>query len=295
MELRAAAPGAGRPTVVALAVLAVGLQISYPLLHGELRMRMTVLIVCVFALTCLAHAAVSRGVGRAIAALVTTAGLGFGVEVVGVHTGVPFGDYVYAAGLGPRLAGVPVVVGLGWTMLVWPAAVAARRLVRGRVARVLVGAWALTSADLFLDPQLVAVGAWHWQHPSPHLPGVDTVPLTNLLGWVVAGLVVSAMVQTVAGDPVDDARDDVAVGLYLWLWAGWVVALSAFLQLPAAAAWGALGMGVVAVPLGIDTARRLRAGPQRASVLMPAATGSLRRNMPRARPPRTAGPATPHR
>src|SRR5579875_3138915 len=140
---RAGGVARGDVLLAALAAVVVALQISYPLLHGAVRMRMTVLIVCVFALTCLAHAVVSRGAARALAVLVATAGVGFCVEIVGVSTGVPFGRYDYAAGLGPRFGGVPLVVGLAWTMLAWPAAIAARRLVRGTAARVVLGGWAL--------------------------------------------------------------------------------------------------------------------------------------------------------
>jgi hypothetical protein len=44
--------------------------------------------------------------------------------------------------------------------------------------------------------------------------------------------------------------------VYLWLYAGWFVALAGFLDLAAAAGWGALGMGAVAVPLAVKWWRR---------------------------------------
>jgi putative membrane protein len=112
---------------------------------------------------------------------------------------------------------------------------------------VLLSGWALASADLFLDPQQVAAGHWTWRTPSPHLPGVPGVPLTNYAGWLAVALVLSIAVQALArhGD------DDLMLGLYLWLYAGWVIALAVFLDLPAAAGWGALGMGTVAIPLAV--------------------------------------------
>jgi putative membrane protein len=162
-----------------LAGATVALQIAYPLVHGTVRDRLTVAIVVVLATACVAHAAASRGSTVAVAVFALTAGPGFAAEVLGVHTGVPFGSYSYGTTLGPRLVGVPVVIGLAWTMLAWPAAIAARRLVAGFAARVLVGGWALASADLFLDPQMVAAGQWTWHDRSPHLPGVAAVPLSN--------------------------------------------------------------------------------------------------------------------
>ena len=244
-----------RPALLGLLILLAGvvsLQVGYPLTHGTARDRLSVVIVAGLAAVAVWHAAATRGSRTAVALLLVTALPGYAVEVLGVHTGVPFGTYAYADSLGPRWFGVPPVIGLAWTMLAWPAALAARRLVRGRLARVLVGAWALAAADLFLDPQQVGAGHWTWQYRSPHLPGVAAVPLTNYLGWLVVALLLSAAVQACAGD----GDDRVMIGLYLWLYVGWIVALAGFLGLAAAAGWGALGMGLVAVPLALRSVRR---------------------------------------
>jgi putative membrane protein len=236
----------------ALALVVVALQIGYPLVHGAVRTGLTVLIVVGLAATSLVHAAVTRGVATAGWLLLGTAVPGWAVEALGVHTGFPFGSYAYADDLGPKLWDAPVLIGLAWTMLAWPAALVARRLVRSPAARVLVGAWALASADLFLDPQQVAAGHWTWRFPAPHLPGVPDVPLTNYAGWLGVALVLSLAVQRVAGD----GDDTVIVALYLWLYVGWIVALAGFLDLAAAAGWGALGMGGVALPVAVQWWRR---------------------------------------
>lgn len=237
-----------------LAGATVALQIAYPLVHGTARDRLTVTIVVGLAAAGVAHAIATRGVPFGAAVLVGTAGPGVAVEVLGVHTGVPFGTYSYGTTLGPAWFGVPVVVGLAWTMLAWPAAIAARRLASGFATRVLAGAWALASADLFLDPQLVAAGQWTWHDPSPHLPGVASVPLSNYGGWLLVSLLLSLGLQAML-DAAPAGPDAVPVALYLWLYAGWIVALAVFLDLPAAAGWGALGMGTVAVPLALRVLR----------------------------------------
>ena len=247
-DLEVARPSRLRTVPAALGGTAVVLQIAYPLVHGTVRDGLTIAIVVVFAAACVGHASASRGVVFGVAMLATTAIPGFAVEVLGVHTGVPFGTYAYATTLGPRVFAVPIVIGLAWTMLAWPAAIAARRLVTSFVPRVLVGAWALATADLFLDPQLVAAGQWTWHSPEPHLPGVASVPLSNYGGWLLAALVLSLALQALL-TTAPDGQDALPVALYLWLYAGWVVALAVFLHLPEAAGWGALGMGTVAVPL----------------------------------------------
>lgn len=251
-RLRASGPRGRAALPLLLVAAGVALQIGYPLVHGSTRDRVSVLIVGLLASSCVAHAAVTRGPRTAVRLLLVTAVPGYAVEVLGVHTGIPFGSYAYAATLGPRLFGAPPLIGLAWTMLAWPAALVARRLVRRTAARVLVGAWALAAADLFLDPQQVAAGHWTWRFPAPHLPGVPEVPLTNYAGWLAVAVVLSCAVQALAGD----GDDTVMLGLYIWLYAGWIVALAVFLDLQAAAGWGALGMGAVALPLAGRWLRR---------------------------------------
>jgi putative membrane protein len=239
---------AAAPTraVASLVVLTVACQIAYPLVHGAARDRLTVLIVLWFAAASVCHAAASRRV--ALPVLAATAVPGFVAELVGVHSGFPFGHYAYAPSLGARIWGVPIVIALAWTMFAWPAALVARRLAGTFWLRVAIGAWALVAWDLFLDPQMVAAGHWRWRFPSPSLPGVDTVPLTNYAGWLLVSAAVSLLLQLVLR-AAPDGDDRWMFALFLWTWLSSGLALGAFLGLPAAAGWGLLGLGLVAVPL----------------------------------------------
>ena len=241
----------------ALAVLAVLLQICYPLAPNDQKAHVAVIIVAAFAAACVAHAATTRSAATGLAVLAVGAGIGLSAELIGVHTGIPFGRYHYTGELGVRLWGAPVIVALAWTMLAWPSAVVARRLVSGPVARVLVGAWAMAAADLFLDPQLVAAGGWSWSSTTPHLPGIPTIPLSNFAGWLLVSLVLSAVMQRIAGDGADGC----AIALYLWLWIGWTVAQVFFLDLRGSAAWGFVAMGCVAAPMTRQVLRQ-RVRPQ---------------------------------
>jgi uncharacterized membrane protein len=233
------------PAVIAAAVVA---QVAYPLTSGSARDELTAAIVVLVAAAALLHAYLSRGLRMlAILAAVTVAG-GFAVEVVGVHTGVPFGSYRYGSSLGVSVLGVPLVIAFAWTMLSWPAALAARRLCRTFPARVAVGAWALASWDLFLDPQMVAAGHWTWASTGAHLPGVPLVPVSDYAGWAAVALVISFAVQSALRE-FPDADDRWPLAFYVWTWASSVLALAVFLDLAAAAAWGGVAMGLVAVPL----------------------------------------------
>lgn len=243
-----AVPRLASSVVPALFGAGVAAQIAYPLLGGAARDRLTVAIVLLVAAGSLVHAGLTRGARTAAVLAATTAGGGFAVELLGVHTGVPFGTYRYENTLGPAVVGVPVIIALAWTMLAWPAALAARRLCRGTVARIAVGGWALAAWDVYLDPQMVAAGHWSWTGTAAHLPGVPLVPLSDYAGWLLVAVAMSAVLQTgLRGIPDGDDRWPLA--FYVWTWVSSALALAAFLGLGAAALWGALAMGAVALPL----------------------------------------------
>jgi carotene biosynthesis associated membrane protein len=226
-------------------------QIGYPLVHGQARATLvTVTVVLGFA-TSLGHAVTTRGARTGATLVVVTAVVGLAVEALGVATGFPFGRYGYSDALGPRLHGVPAVIPLAWTWMAWPAWLAAGAVARRRLARVCLAGLGLAAWDLFLDPQMVAEGYWHWRRDAPHLPGVPGVPLTNYLGWLLVAMLMMALLAALGGARVaapDRHRDAPMLALYLWTYASSVLALAVFLGLPAAAAWGALGMGLLALP-----------------------------------------------
>lgn len=242
-----------RALPVVFAVAAVLMQVAYPLVHGPARNRLTVGTVLVFAASSVSHAAVHRGTRWAAAYVAVTAGVGLVAEAVGTATGLPFGAYTYADSLGAKLLGVPVVVPLAWTMFAYPCLLVAQLLRPDGVGAALVGAWALASWDLFLDPQMVAAGHWRWTDVRVPLPSDAAVPVSNTLGWLVVGGVMLAVLQRL---PRRAADDRVPAVLFLWTYASSVLAFAVFFGRPAVAALGGAAMGAVAVPYARALRRR---------------------------------------
>jgi putative membrane protein len=230
-------------------LLVIGLQLPYPLVHGHARDVLTVVTVVVFALVSLGYAAARRGPSYA-AVLVGVVGVGgFAVEVLGVHTGVPFGSYRYDGGLGPKVFAVPVVIGLAWVMMAHPCVVVAERVARSTLGRVMAAAAGLAGWDVFLDPQMVDARHWHWSDPSPHLPGVADVPLSNFGGWLLVATAFSAVLVAASRRRPDRHGEGPLVVLWVWVWLSSALAALVFFGHPAVAAWGFAAMGVVGVPL----------------------------------------------
>jgi uncharacterized membrane protein len=288
---RSEAAGAGRVphafglrVSLALVVAGVLAQIAYPLLSGAVLRAATVLSVLLLAAASLVHAGAVHGRRGALLVLLVAGGLGLAAETIGVHTGFPFGAYRYADTLGPRLAGVPLVVPLAWTMLAYPCLLLGRRLAlnlrdqapvdapaaeprpgghdrwRSSVTAAL-GGLGLAGWDLFLDPQMVAQGHWSWAHPAPALPGVPGVPLTNYAGWLlVSVLMIAVLDRVLPRDPARDHQDRdhqgkdqgraelVPAAVLAWTWCGSAVGNVVFFDRPWVALYGGLVMGVVVLP-----------------------------------------------
>ena len=239
-----------RLTAVPVGLAAGGIlaQIAHPLLDGSSLRRATVTVVLLLSAAAVTHAALAWGVRAAATMLVTAAGLGLLAESVGVASGVPFGEYAYADTLGPKVAGVPLLVPLAWTMLAYPCLLLGRRLGggHGTAGVATVGGLALASWDLFLDPQMVADGHWTWLFPDPALPGVPGVPLTNYGGWMlVAPWMIAVLHQALPRDPVPER---VPAAILAWTWLGSALGNLVFFGRPWVALWGGLAMGLFVAP-----------------------------------------------
>lgn len=87
--------------------------------------------------------------------LTLAAGLGCGFELLGVHTGLPFGRYAYTPALGPSFYGVPVTMAFAWLILI--------DFARAVTPSPFFGALVMVGVDFALDP--VAAGPlqyWQW-------------------------------------------------------------------------------------------------------------------------------------
>jgi len=249
----------------ALGAGVVGVQIAFPLTGGGTP-ALTVLAVALFAFASVGHALLTRGPAAAAALVLVAGGGGLLVEAVGLATGLPFGEYRYSGSLGAAVLGVPVVVPAAWTMMAYPSLIVGRRLVAAlrprhpRLVTTVLGAWALATWDVFLDPQMVAAGHWYWLDPTPTLPGVPGIPVSNFAGWLLVALLMLAALDRVVPDP--HAGDDrLPLALWVWTFLSSTMAAAVFFGRPSVALVGGLLMGLVGVPL-LVVLRRHGSGPR---------------------------------
>ena len=107
--------------------------------------------------------------------------LGFWVEVVGIATGVVFGEYAYGEALGFKMLGTPPIIGINWLLLTYSVFSILEPVRISPLEKILAGALMLVGFDIVLEPVAIAFDMWSWAGGA--------VPLQNYLAWFVISVV----------------------------------------------------------------------------------------------------------
>jgi bisanhydrobacterioruberin hydratase len=103
--------------------------------------------------------------------------LGFFVEVIGVKTGIIFGEYQYETTLGFKIFEVPPVIGINWLLLVYCVGSSFCRVSKPTYFKVLYGALLMTMFDFLAEPIAIRLDMWSWKNALP--------PLQNYVAWFI--------------------------------------------------------------------------------------------------------------
>lgn len=113
--------------------------------------------------------------------------VGFFSEVLGVHTGLLFGNYSYGAALGLQLWEVPLLIGLNWLMLVYTTGHISNYFKLHWLIRALVGTVLMVLLDYFIEPVAMQYDFWSWQG--------DSIPVSNFVGWFAVAFLLQLYFQ----------------------------------------------------------------------------------------------------
>lgn len=122
---------------------------------------------------------------RLIAALAIPLVLGLVAEWIGVHTGLPFGVYSYGDNLGPKVAGVPLLIGVNWAILTFATAGIASEWATNRWSRAALGAVLMTALDIWMEPVAPLFDFWTFDGGQ--------APLLNYGGWLLVSFVIQLL------------------------------------------------------------------------------------------------------
>lgn len=103
--------------------------------------------------------------------------IGFGIEVIGVQSGLIFGSYTYGETLGIKLLDVPLIMGINWLTLIYSVGVVLNQTTLLTFSKCLIGAGLLVILDFFIEPVAIAFDFWHWQG--------DIIPVQNFIAWFI--------------------------------------------------------------------------------------------------------------
>ncbi|MDK2372302.1 MAG: carotenoid biosynthesis protein [Candidatus Korarchaeota archaeon] len=123
--------------------------------------------------------------------------VGFFMELIGIHYGIPFGKYSYLSFEGVSLWGVPIPIALAWGLYLYTAYLASLPIAK-RNWRIVFTSLLMVVLDMAVDPVMVDRGVWIWKSGGPWFG----IPLSNFLGWFVTSALALSVFEQLAGSSI---------------------------------------------------------------------------------------------
>ncbi len=113
--------------------------------------------------------------------------MGYGVEILGVKSGFPFGDYSYGEVLGWKFFEVPPLIGINWLIVVWGGFSLSQTIGIGPKLRWLATPILVVILDYVIEPVAIHFELWTWENGVP--------PIQNFLGWFVVAMLMTLLFE----------------------------------------------------------------------------------------------------
>ncbi|MCD7963376.1 MAG: carotenoid biosynthesis protein [Rikenellaceae bacterium] len=119
--------------------------------------------------------------GKLIWVLTAIAVSSFFIEMTGVNGGEIFGEYKYGQGLGVKVNGTPLIIGINWAFLSYAAHDIASRVVRSKMVVIILGAVLMIIYDLIMEWVAPLMNMWSFETGYP--------PFRNFTAWFLFSLI----------------------------------------------------------------------------------------------------------
>lgn len=106
-------------------------------------------------------------------------------EILGVQWGWIFGDYQYGAALGYKILGVPLLIGVNWSLLTIITGAIAQQFYQNIFMRIIIGVGLMIFLDLLIEPIAPVLDFWVFDGGE--------APLQNYIGWAAVALFLQAV------------------------------------------------------------------------------------------------------
>ena len=107
--------------------------------------------------------------------------LGMIAEILGVNYGLIFGSYEYGSNLGWKVLGVPLTIGVNWTILVFITASIIQKWTKNLVIGAALASGLMVLLDLLIEAVAPEFDFWEFDGGE--------VPLQNYIGWFVVAFI----------------------------------------------------------------------------------------------------------
>ncbi len=124
--------------------------------------------------------------------------VGIAVEMIGIHTGMLFGDYSYGNVLGYKIQAVPLLIGVNWFIIIYCSGISIHTILMKAINRISAdtgkapmtlkalsvivdGATLAVFFDWLMEPVAVKLGYWAWR-------GDGSIPVFNYLSWFIVSI-----------------------------------------------------------------------------------------------------------
>jgi bisanhydrobacterioruberin hydratase len=128
--------------------------------------------------------------------LITCFSIGVAAEVIGVNTGMLFGNYTYGDVLGFKVQKVPLLIGVNWFIIIYCSGISIHTLLMKTINRmaedtgkppralkalsvIVDGATLAVFFDWLMEPVAIKLGYWTW---------IGSIPIFNYLCWLAVSV-----------------------------------------------------------------------------------------------------------
>ena len=103
---------------------------------------------------------------------------GYVLELIGVKTGILFGQYAYDTALGYKFFEVPIMIAVNWYALVVISSSLVQNIKAKTIYKALLAAFFGVGMDYLIEPVAIKYAFWHWYSVE--------IPLWNYACWFLA-------------------------------------------------------------------------------------------------------------
>lgn len=113
---------------------------------------------------------------------------GYTIEVIGVQTGLIFGNYKYENALGFKILETPPLIGVNWLLLIYLSTSVLSEIKIRNWIKILLAPLLMLIYDLALEIVAPKTNMWQWENSE--------VPIKNYIAWYIIALIFVIILNT---------------------------------------------------------------------------------------------------